>query len=54
MTGLLCGKKAAEATKGYFSNQRRNQRGRQIGRVLATRYKEIVVDRLYPGIAQLQ
>lgn len=53
MTGAPCGKKAALATKGYFSNQRRNRRGRQIGRVLATHYKEIVVDRLYPGTAQL-
>ena len=53
MTGAPCGKKAALATKGYFANQRRNRRGRQIGRVLATTHREIVVDRLYTGTAQL-
>src|SRR5947209_2582121 len=53
MTGTPCGKKAALATKGYFAGQRRNRRGRQIGRVLATTHKEIVVDRLYTGTAQL-
>jgi hypothetical protein len=45
MSGLPCGKKAAFATKGYFAKQR-NRRGRQLGRVLASRYEEIVVDRL--------
>ncbi len=48
MTGRPCGKKAAFATKGYFAKQR-NRRGRQLGRVLATWYDEIVVDRLYDG-----
>src|SRR6266478_673574 len=52
MSGLPCGKKAAFATKGYFANQR-NRRGRQLGRVLATRYEEIVVDRLFGGTTQL-
>ncbi len=52
MTGLPCGKKAAFATKGYFAKQR-NRRGRQLGRVLATRYGEIVVDRLFGGTTQL-
>jgi hypothetical protein len=52
MTGLPCGKKAAFATKGYFAKQR-NRRGRQLGRVLATRYGEIVVDRVYNGTTQL-
>ncbi len=52
MTGLPCGKKAAFATKGYFAKQR-NRRGRQVGRVLATRYDEIVVDRLFSGTTQL-
>jgi Transposase DDE domain group 1 len=52
MSGLPCGSKAAFATKGYFAKQR-NRRGRQIGRVLASRYDEIVVDRLYPGTTQL-
>jgi hypothetical protein len=52
MTGQPCGKKAAFASKGYFAKQR-NRRGRQLGRVLATWYEEIVVDRLYDGKTQL-
>src|SRR5829696_1312613 len=52
MSGLPCGPKAAFATKGYFANQR-NRRGRQLGRVVASRYDEVVVDRLFPGRAQL-
>jgi hypothetical protein len=52
MTGQPCGKKAAFATKGYFAKQR-NRRGRQLGRVLATWYQEVVVDRLYDGKTQL-
>jgi hypothetical protein len=52
MSGLPCGPKAAFATKGYFAKQR-NRRGRQLGRVLATRYGEIVVDRLFEGKTQL-
>ena len=52
MSGLPCGKKAAFATKGYFAKQR-NRRGRQLGRVVATRYDEIVVDRLFGGTTQL-
>ncbi len=53
MTGAPCGRKAAMATKGFFSGLRHNQRGRQMGRVLATHYQEIVVDRLYAGTVQL-
>lgn len=52
MSGLPCGPKAAFATKGYFAKQR-NRRGRQLGRVLATRYQEIVVDQLFEGTTQL-
>jgi hypothetical protein len=52
MSGLPCGPKAAFATKGYFANQR-NRRGRQLGRVLASRYGEIVIDRLFEGKTQL-
>lgn len=52
VSGLPCGKKAALATPGYFAKQR-NRRGRQLGRVLATRYHEIVVDRLFDGKTQL-
>src|SRR6266571_8008426 len=52
MSGLPCGSKAAFATKGYFAKPR-NRRGRQLGRVLASRYGEIVVDRLFDGKTQL-
>jgi hypothetical protein len=52
MSGLPCGKKAAMATTGYFAKQR-NRRGRQLGRVLATRSREVVVDRLFDGKTQL-
>ena len=48
LSGLPCGPKAALATKGYFPKQR-NRRGRQLGRVLASRYGEIVVDHLFEG-----
>lgn len=52
MSGLPCGPKAAFATKGYFAKQR-NRRGRQLGRVLATDYDEIITDRLFDGTTQL-
>jgi hypothetical protein len=52
MTGQPCGKKAEFASKGYFAGER-NRRGRQVGRVLATHYNEIVVERLYGGTTQL-
>jgi len=52
MSGLPCGKRAAFATKGYFAKQR-NRRGRQLGRVLASRYDEVVTDRLFDGKTQL-
>lgn len=52
MSGQPCGPKAAFATKGYFARQR-NRRGRQLGRVLASRYQEVVVDRLFDGKQQL-
>lgn len=48
LTGMPCGKKAENSTKGYFS-QPRVRRGRQQGRVFASQYGEIVVDELYPG-----
>ena len=52
MSGMPCGPKAAFASKGYFAKQR-NRRGRQLGRVLATRYEEVVTDRLFDGTTQL-
>lgn len=52
MSGMPCGKKAELASKGYFAKEK-NQRGRQIGRVVATRYHEVVVSQLCPGKTQL-
>src|SRR2546429_4269896 len=52
MSGMPCGPKAAFASKGYFAKQR-NRRGRQLGRVLASRYGEEGVDRLFDGKTQL-
>lgn len=46
--GQPCGPKAAFATAGYFARQR-DRRGRQLGRVWCSWYKEVVVDQLYPG-----
>jgi hypothetical protein len=37
---------------GYFAGQY-HRRGRQVGRVLATQYEEVVVDRLFAGNVQL-
>ena len=50
-TPLPCGRQAERATKGYFDHQ--NLYGRQMGRVVAPAYDEVVVDRLYPGNVQL-
>lgn len=52
MSGIPCGPKAAFASKGYFAKQR-NRRGHQLGRVLASRYGEVVLDRLFDGTTQL-
>jgi hypothetical protein len=52
LTGLIAGRLGEGVTKGYFANHR-NARGRQLGRVLATRYDELLVDQLYPGRHQL-
>jgi len=53
MSGMPAGRQGEEVSKGYFSGQK-NQRGRQLGRVFATLYDEIVVDRLYSGKRQLE
>jgi hypothetical protein len=53
LSGMPCGKKAAFASKGYFPQQR-YRRGRQLGRVLASRYHEIVVDQLFNGTTYLR
>lgn len=53
MSGLPCGPHAEHATYGYFG--RHNIRcGRQPGRVVAARYDEVVLDRVYPGNLQLR
>ena len=52
MSGQPWGRKAECSTKGYFAKQR-NRRGRQLGRVVASRSHEIVVDRLFAGTVQL-
>ena len=53
ITGLPGGVQGEGVTKGYFRHQKR-RRGRQVGRVLASNYDEVVVDRLYPGNVQLE
>ena len=53
MTGLIAGVGAEGATKGYFPHQR-HRRGRQLGRVLATLYDELVTESLYAGKRQLE
>lgn len=52
MSGLPAGRQGEGVSKGYFSGQK-NCRGRQLGRVAATLYDEVVEDRLYPGKRQL-
>jgi hypothetical protein len=52
LQGRGSGKKAEGSQKAYFS-QKRYRRGRQVGRVVASRYEEIVCQRLYPGQTQL-
>jgi hypothetical protein len=52
LTGLPCGKSGEEAKKGYLSGYG-VRRGRQMGRVMACAYDEVVADRLYPGNLQL-
>lgn len=53
MSGMPAGSRGEGVTKGYFSGHK-NQRGRQLGRVMATRHDEIVVERLYTGKTQLE
>jgi len=48
LSGMPCGKKAELASKGYFAKEK-NRRGRQIGRVLATRYREVVTTSVTMG-----
>lgn len=52
MSGLPCGPTAELSKKGYFSKDGIRY-GRQLGRVIASRYEEIVVDDLFAGNVQL-
>jgi hypothetical protein len=53
MSGMPAGRTGEGVEKGFFSGKR-NCRGRQLGRVVATHYSEVVVDRLYPGKRQME
>jgi len=48
LTGLPASKRAEGSTKGYFSG-RRNAYGRQLARVGATDYREVLASLLFPG-----
>ena len=52
MSGFVTGAQAEGATKGYFPRQK-GKRGRQVGRVTASQYEEIVYQKLYNGKRQL-
>lgn len=52
MCGFVTGAQAEGATKGYFPRQK-GKRGRQLGRVTASQYEEIVYQKLYNGKRQL-
>jgi hypothetical protein len=52
-SGIPAGEQGEQVTKGYFSGKR-GRRGRQLGRVWATLYEEVIVDRLYSGKIQLE
>jgi len=53
LSGLPCGKKAELASKGYFAKQK-NKRGRQLGRVVASYYHEVLTSKLYEGKTKLK
>jgi hypothetical protein len=52
-TGLPAGRLGQGVTKGYFAGHK-SCRGRQLGRVVAAAYDEIIVDQLYDGKRQLE
>lgn len=53
LAGMPAGRQGEGVTKGFFSGQK-GRRGRKLGRVEATMYEEIVVERLYLGKMRLQ
>jgi hypothetical protein len=52
MSGMPAGRQGDGSETGYFAKQK-NKRGRQLGRVYASVYDEIVTERLYTGRTQL-
>ena len=52
MTGMPCGPNQEGSRKGYFG-ENNIRYGRQLGRVIAAHYEEIVVDQLFTGDVQL-
>jgi hypothetical protein len=52
MTGMPAGRSGEGVTRGYFAMEKK-RRGRQLGRVTATWYDEIVSQNLYAGNRQL-
>lgn len=52
MTGLPCGRSAERASKGYLANHP-HRYGRQMARVIASHYEEIISDCVLPGNVQL-
>jgi hypothetical protein len=53
VTGLCAGRLGEGVTKGYFAH-RKNARGRQLGRVIASHYDELITERLFTGKRQLE
>jgi hypothetical protein len=53
MTGWPGGRQGEGVEKAFFADHA-HRRGRQLGRVLATPYDEVLVDRLYNGKRQLE
>ena len=51
LTGLPCSKNYAGASKGYFANAKKGTTGRQLCRVNASQYDEIVYQKVLPGYA---
>ena len=51
LTGLPCSKNYAGASKGYFANSKKGTTGRQLCRVNASQYDEIVYQKVLPGNA---
>jgi hypothetical protein len=53
VTGLCAGRLGQGVTQGYFAHCK-NARGRQLGRVIASHYDEVITERLFTGKRQLE